>query len=69
MDCVIVDGPPVYTLRGREACLYQVYDQIKIGGLVILDDFRRRLRSKLSRTGCPSIPVVLQWRLSAKTTI
>ena len=41
MDCVIIDGPPVYTLRGREACLYQVYDQIKIGGLVILDDFRR----------------------------
>ena len=29
MDCVIVDGPPVYTLRGREACLYQVYDQIQ----------------------------------------
>ena len=41
MDCVIIDGPPVYTLRGREACLYQVYDQIRIGGLVILDDFRR----------------------------
>ena len=28
IDCVIIDGPPVYTLRGREACLYQVYDQI-----------------------------------------
>ena len=41
MDCVIIDGPPVYTLRGREACLYQVYDQVRIGGLVILDDFRR----------------------------
>ncbi|MCY3868845.1 MAG: hypothetical protein OXG87_04760 [Gemmatimonadetes bacterium] len=41
MDCVIIDGPPVYTLRGREACLYQVYDQIKIGGLIILDDSRR----------------------------
>ena len=41
IDCVIIDGPPVYTLRGREACLYQIYDQIKIGGLVILDDFRR----------------------------
>ena len=41
IDCVIIDGPPVYTLRGREACLYQVYDQIRMGGLVILDDFRR----------------------------
>ena len=60
IDCVIIDGPPVYTLRGREACLYQVYDQIKIGGLVILDDFRGLMRSKLSRTGCPSILVVLQ---------
>ena len=55
---MIIDGPPVYTLRGREACLYQVYDQIRIGGLVILDDFRSLMRSKLSRTGCPSIPVV-----------
>ena len=47
MDCVIIDGPPVYTLRGREACLYQVYDQIKIGGLVILDDFRRRFEKQI----------------------
>ena len=47
LDCVIIDGPPVYTLRGREACLYQVYDQIKIGGLVILDDFRRRFEKQI----------------------
>ena len=47
MDCVIIDGPPVYTLRGRESCLYQVYDQIKIGGLVILDDFRRRFEKQI----------------------
>ncbi len=47
MDCVIIDGPPVYALRGREACLYQVYDQIKIGGLVILDDFRRRFEKQI----------------------
>jgi len=47
MDCVIIDGPPVYTLRGREACLYQIYDQIKIGGLVILDDFRRRFEKQI----------------------
>ena len=47
MDCVIIDGPPVYTLRGREACLYQVYDQIKIGGLVVLDDFRRSYEKQI----------------------
>ena len=47
IDCAIIDGPPVYTLRGREACLYQVYDQIKIGGLVILDDFRRSYEKQI----------------------
>ncbi len=47
VDCAIIDGPPVYTLRGREACLYQVYDQIKIGGLVILDDFRRSYEKQI----------------------
>ena len=47
IDCVIIDGPPVYTLRGREACLYQVYDQIKIDGLVILDDFRRSYEKQI----------------------
>jgi len=41
VDCVIIDGPPFYTLRGREACLYQVYEQLSIGGLVILDDYNR----------------------------
>ena len=47
IDCVIIDGPPVYTLRGREACLYQVYDQIGIGGLVILDDYRRSYEKQI----------------------
>ncbi|MGL5033671.1 MAG: hypothetical protein ACRC6M_07715 [Microcystaceae cyanobacterium] len=41
IDCLIIDGPPFYTLRGREACLYQVYDQLPVGALVILDDFNR----------------------------
>ncbi len=47
IDCVIIDGPPVYILRGREACLYQIYDQIRIGGLVILDDFRRPFEKQI----------------------
>jgi len=41
IDCVIIDGPPFYTVRGREACLYQVYNQLRVGGIVILDDFNR----------------------------
>jgi hypothetical protein len=41
IDCVIVDGPPFYTLRGREACLYQTYSKIRVGGIVFLDDCYR----------------------------
>jgi hypothetical protein len=41
IDCVLIDGPPFYTLRGREACLYQIYEQLPIGGMIILDDYRR----------------------------
>lgn len=41
VDSVIIDGPPFYTLRGREACLYQIYDNLVVGGLVILDDYSR----------------------------
>lgn len=40
-DAVIVDGPPHWTLRGREACLYQMYDHVPTGGVVILDDVSR----------------------------
>lgn len=41
VDCVIVDGPPFYTLRGREACLYQIYPKLDVGGVVFLDDYSR----------------------------
>lgn len=41
IDCAIIDGPPFYALRGRKACLYQVYSRLKTGGLVILDDYER----------------------------
>ena len=41
IDSVIIDGPPFYTLRGRESCLYQIYDKLVVGGLVILDDYSR----------------------------
>jgi hypothetical protein len=41
VDCAIIDGPPFYTLRGREACLYQIYEWLDQGGLVFLDDCQR----------------------------
>lgn len=41
-DCVIIDGPPFYVLRGREICLYQAYSSLELGGFVILDDFYRK---------------------------
>ena len=47
VDCAIIDGPPYYSLRGREACMYQIYDQIRIGGLIILDDFRRQREKQI----------------------
>ncbi|MGC2698039.1 MAG: hypothetical protein WA738_19810 [Candidatus Angelobacter sp.] len=41
-DCLIIDGPPFYVLRGREICLYQAYASLETGGFVILDDFYRK---------------------------
>lgn len=41
IDAVIIDGPPFYTLRGREAILYHLYSNLKPGGFVILDDYQR----------------------------
>lgn len=41
VDVVIIDGPPSSNFRGREACLYQVYNKIPVGGVIILDDYNR----------------------------
>jgi predicted O-methyltransferase YrrM len=46
IDAVIIDGPPHYTFMGREACLYQVYRQLRVGGIVILDDSDRAAEAK-----------------------
>ncbi len=40
-DIVLIDGPPYYTLRGREACLYMAHSRIPIGGRIFLDDAQR----------------------------
>jgi len=41
IDAVIIDGPPRIYLGGREACFYQVYDHLRVGGRVYLDDCER----------------------------
>lgn len=41
IDAVVIEGPPPWTRRGREACLYQIADRVRIGGRVYLDDYSR----------------------------
>lgn len=40
-DAILVDGPPYWTRRGREACLYHAHGVLRVGGRVYLDDYRR----------------------------
>jgi len=42
VDLVLIDGPPGYTRRGREACLYVCYQRLSLGGLVVMDDLSRQ---------------------------
>ncbi|MFW5925710.1 MAG: hypothetical protein ACOCV4_06055 [Myxococcota bacterium] len=41
IDAVVIDGPPPWTRRGREACLHQIAERVRIGGRVYLDDYSR----------------------------
>lgn len=41
VDAVLIDGPPIQTRRGREACLYQVFPHCHAGTRIYLDDYRR----------------------------
>lgn len=41
VDAIVIDGPPQYTVRGREACLYQAVKYLRKGGRVYLDDYAR----------------------------
>lgn len=41
IDCVLIDGPPGWAYRGREGALYQVFGRLRVGGVVILDDYGR----------------------------
>lgn len=49
LDAVLIDGPPYWTRRGREFCMYQVYDKVKKGGKIFLDDASRSSEIKMVR--------------------
>jgi predicted O-methyltransferase YrrM len=41
IDVILVDGPPEYTRRGREASLHQAIRFLRVGGRIYLDDYQR----------------------------
>ncbi len=56
VDAVLIDGPPTWTRRGREACLYQVMPRLAVGGHVFLDDFHRNREKTMLRNWQWSYP-------------
>lgn len=58
IDAVIIDGPPTWTRRGREACLYQVVRRLRVGGRVLLDDYGRNREKTMVRNWTWSFPGV-----------
>jgi predicted O-methyltransferase YrrM len=56
IDAVLIDGPPTWTRRGREACLYQAMPFLRVGGLVFLDDFARSREKTIVRNWRWSYP-------------
>ena len=56
IDAAIIDGPPTWTRRGREACLYQVVRRLRMGGRVLLDDYGRNREKTMVRNWKWSFP-------------
>ncbi|MEM9727608.1 MAG: hypothetical protein AAF997_03420 [Myxococcota bacterium] len=49
VDSVLIDGPPITTRRGREACLYQVFGSLRPGAKIFLDDYCRDAEQQIVR--------------------
>lgn len=49
VDAVLIDGPPIATRRGREACLYQVFPTSHVGTRFYLDDYCREAEQQIVR--------------------
>lgn len=47
VDAVLIDGPPIATRRGREACLYQVFAKSHPGTRFYLDDYCREAEQQI----------------------
>lgn len=47
VDAVLIDGPPIATRRGREACLYQVFPKSHRGTRFYLDDYCREAEQQI----------------------
>ena len=63
VDAVIIDGPPGWTHRGREGCLYQVFRSLRIGGRVYLDDYVRPAEQQIVRNWQAAYPGVFGIRV------
>jgi precorrin-6B methylase 2 len=62
IDAVIIDGPPTWTRRGREACLYQTVRRLRIGGRVLLDDYGRNREKTMVRNWTWGFPGVFAFK-------
>jgi hypothetical protein len=63
VDTVIIDGPPGWTHRGREGCLYQVFHSLRVGGRVYLDDYDRPEEQQMVRNWQAAYPGVFDVRV------
>lgn len=49
IDAAIIDGPPGWTRRGREACLHLIAPRLRPGARVYLDDYGRPGERRIAR--------------------
>jgi len=59
VDAVLIDGPPIATRRGREACLYQVFQFARVGARIYLDDYCRDAERRIVRNWLRAYPCEL----------
>jgi hypothetical protein len=62
VDAVLVDGPPRWTGRGREAALYQVIERVRVGGRIYLDDHQRKSEQQTVANWLVRFPAVFDVR-------
>ena len=41
VDVAVIDGPPMKFKQAREACMYKLFEHVRVGGRIYLDDFQR----------------------------